>query len=157
MKSPSLRIPWLIWWRLIRELRRRGSGQRESGAFLLGIHGSNQVSHFICYDDLDSSALETGIITFHGEGFVPLWEFCRARKMRVLADVHTHPDQWTGQSGSDSIHPMIAQSGHIALIVPHFARRHFQSLAGVGIYEYCGNHRWNSFEPNADRVKLTFL
>jgi hypothetical protein len=115
MPSPDLRIPWFVWWSLIRELKHRSGGRRESGAFLLGRSGTRQVTHFICYDDLDPTALDTGIIVFHGEGFVPLWEFCRTRKKRVFADVHTHATEWTGQSNSDRTHPMIAQSGHVAL------------------------------------------
>jgi hypothetical protein len=157
MPSPNLRIPWFVWWSLIRELKRRGGGRRESGAFLLGRSGTRQVTHFICYDDLDPTTLDTGIIVFHGEGFVPLWDFCRTRKMRVLADVHTHANEWTGQSDSDRAHPMIAQSGHIALIVPYLAQRRFQSLAGVGIYEYCGEHRWNAWGPKSGKVRLTVL
>lgn len=157
MPSSSLRIPWFVWWRLIRELKRRGGGRRESGAFLLGRNGVPKVTHFICYDDLDPTALDTGIIVFHGEGFVPLWEFCRVRKMRVLADVHTHGSEWTGQSDSDRTHPMIAQSGHVALIVPHLAQRRFQSLAGVGIHEYSGDHRWNAWGPKSGKVRLTLL
>jgi proteasome lid subunit RPN8/RPN11 len=155
--SPSVRIPWLVWWRLIRELKRRGHGRRESGAFLLGRNRAQKVTHFICYDDLDPTALDTGIIVFHGEGFVPLWEYCRTRGMRVLADVHTHASEWTGQSDSDRTHPMICQSGHIALIVPHLAQRRFQSLAGVGIHEYCGDHRWNAWGPKSGKVRLTLL
>jgi hypothetical protein len=153
---PSLRIPWLVWWRLMRELKRRGGGRRESGAFLLG-SGTRKVTHFICYDDLDPIAMDTGIIVFHGEGFVPLWEFCRTHKMRVLADVHTHASEWTGQSDSDRVHPMIAQSGHFSVIVPHLAQRRFQSLAGVGIYEYCGDHRWNTWGLKSGKVRLTLL
>lgn len=156
MPASSLRIPWLLWFRLIRELRRRGRGHRESGAFLLGGNGVRKVTQFICYDDLDPTALDTGIIVFHGEGFVPLWEFCRERKMRVLADVHTHGDEWTMQSESDRTHPMIAQTGHVALIVPHLAQRRWQSLAGVGIHEYRGDHRWNTCSPESGTVRLTF-
>lgn len=157
MPSLSLQIPWMVWWRLMRELKRRGRGCRESGAFLLGRNGAQKVSHFICYDDLDPTALDTGIIVFHGAGFVPLWDYCRAHKMRVLADVHTHARDWTGQSGSDSTHPMIAQTGHIALIVPHLAQRRFQSLAGVGIHEYRGDHRWNTWGPKSGKVRLTLI
>jgi len=157
MSSRRLRIPWLLWWRLVRELKRRGGGRRESGAFLLGGNGTRKVTHFICYDDLDPSALDTGIIVFHGEGFVPLWEFCRARKMRVLADVHTHASEWTGQSDSDRTHPMIAQSGHIALILPHLSQHRWQSLTGVGIHEYCGDHRWTTWGPQSSKVRLTLL
>lgn len=157
MPTSSLKIPWFVWFRLVRELRRRGRGHRESGAFLLGGNGARKVTHFICYDDLDSTALDTGIIVFHGEGFVPLWEFCRERKMRVLADVHTHGDEWTSQSESDRTHPMIAQSGHVALIVPHLAQRRWQLLAGVGIHEYRGDHRWKTCAPKSGKVRLTIL
>ncbi len=157
MQSPDLCIPWLTWWRLNRDLKWRGRGRRESGAFLLGRNGTRKVSHFIPYDELDPTAFDTGIIVFHGEGLVPLWEFCRSRKMRVLADVHTHPGEWTEQSGSDSAHPMVAQRGHIALIVPYFAQRRFPSLAGVGIHEYSGDHRWKSWEPKSGKVRLSVL
>jgi hypothetical protein len=153
----NLCIPWFVWCRLIYELKRRGAGRRESGAFLLGNHGTRRATHFICYDDLDPTALDTGIIVFHGQGFVPLWEVCRARKMRVLADVHTHPTEWTGQSESDRTHPMIAQRGHVALIVPHLAQGRFQSLKGVGIHEYCGDHRWNAWGPKTGKVRLSIL
>jgi hypothetical protein len=37
---------------------------------------------------------------------------------------------------------MIAQPGHIAIIVPHFARQPV-APTNLGIYEYRGDHRWN--------------
>src|SRR5271166_1390760 len=101
MQTVRLEIPALLWWRLVRQLKRRGGGRRESGAFLLGKTGSSKVSCFICYDDLDKSALDTGIIVFRGRGFVRLWEYCKAQAMKVLADVHTHSGAWTGQSEAD--------------------------------------------------------
>ena len=58
MKKKALKIPFALWRRLYSELRRRSKGRRESGAFLLG--QSSKVSAFICYDDLDPSALDTG-------------------------------------------------------------------------------------------------
>ncbi len=64
--------------------------------------------------------------------------------MSVVADIHTHGDEWTGQSDADRTHPMIGQKGHVSLIAPHFAQRNRLSLRGVGIYEYAGNHQWNA-------------
>jgi len=142
MNNEPLRISIWLWMRLIRQLRRRGSGERESGAFLLCKQGSRRITRFICYDDLDPTALDSGIIVFHGAGFVPLWDFCRLQQMSVVADIHTHGDEWTGQSDADRTHPMIGQKGHVSLIGPHFAQRNLLSLDGVGIYEYAGNHRW---------------
>ena len=151
MTTKPLRIPIWLWMRLIRQLRRRGGHHHESGAFLLARLGSSRIVKFICYDDLDPTALDTGIIVFHGAGFVPLWDFCRRERMTVLADVHTHSDQWTGQSDADRTHPMIGQKGHVGLIVPFYAQRNLLSLDGVGIFEYAGNHQWHT----RPRGKLT--
>ena len=91
MSSPRLEISRWRWWRLVRELRRRGAGSRESGAFLLGVRCGQSVivRDFICYDDLDPKALEFGHVTFHGSGFPLLWTICRQRELQAVADVHT--------------------------------------------------------------------
>lgn len=155
MKPLELGIPASLWAQMICELCRRGGSRRESGAFLLASGNSSGVSEFVCFDELDPSALDTGIITFHGSGFVALWNFCRERCLTVVADVHTHMGRWTGQSFSDRTNPMINNPGHVAVIVPHYARRSQQSLNGVGIYEYLGHHQWRTWLPRDGRVRLT--
>jgi len=157
MKMSKLEIPMFLWWCMIRQLRSRGGGRHESGAFLLAKEQSHHVIRFICYDDLDQTALESGIVRFHARGFIRLWDICGREKLTVVADIHTHPGGWTGQSDSDRTHPMIAQAGHIALILPHFAQRTKHSLAGVGIYEYLGNHQWKSRSGDSQAVKITLL
>jgi proteasome lid subunit RPN8/RPN11 len=154
MNGKRLRIPIWLWLRLFRQLRRRGGGERESGAFLLCKQGSRRITKFICYDDLDPTALDTGIIVFHGAGFVPLWDFCQREGMSVVADIHTHGDQWTKQSEADRTHPMIGQKGHVSLIAPYFAQRNLVSIGGVGIYEYEGNHRWRDRPTGLLRLSL---
>lgn len=144
MRPDRLTICLLLWTRLVRQLRHRGRGERESGAFLLAKVGSERVSHFICYDDLDPESLDSGIIIFRGSGFVPLWKYCQQEGMMVVADVHTHPSSWTGQSESDQSHPMVGQKGHVALIVPNYAQGNLFNLHGVGVYEYAGNHKWQA-------------
>ena len=47
------------------------------------------------------------------------------RGLTVVADVHVHPGD-SGQSNSDRAYPMISQAGHIALILPRFARKPIQ-------------------------------
>jgi proteasome lid subunit RPN8/RPN11 len=157
MKTSSLKIPTLLWRRVLKQLRKRGHGTHESGAFLLGKPGTRRISHFVCYDELDETALETGIVMFHAAGFVRLWELCETRQLKVLADVHTHPSGWTGQSESDRTHPMIAQPGHLALILPHFALRMRGGLNGAGVYEYLGNHHWKTWPAKSGPVKITLL
>jgi hypothetical protein len=131
------------WWRLIRELARRGHGNRESGAFLLARagEGHRRVVEVAYYDDLDPDSLR-GNITFSRDGFARLNDLCRER-LAVAADVHTHPTDWISQSETDRTNPMVRIAGHVAVIVPNYARGRIRpSDTGVHLYE--GNHRWTS-------------
>src|SRR5690349_4485121 len=113
MQKPKLIIRLSVWKTLIKQLKYRGNnGKRETGAFLLGNRNTSEIISFICYNDLDPHAFDSGIIIFNGDGYIPLWEYCIKYHLKVLADVHTHPGEWTGQSDSDMRHPMIAQKGH---------------------------------------------
>jgi proteasome lid subunit RPN8/RPN11 len=136
-------VPVLLWARIIFQLKRRGRGRRESGAFLLGPEDSAAgiVTSFICYDDLDPDAL-SGAISFHAVGYAALWQHCREKNLQVLADVHTHPGHGVGQSSIDQRNPMIPVKGHTAMIVPNFARTSLWSLSAVGVYEYLGDFKW---------------
>jgi proteasome lid subunit RPN8/RPN11 len=150
-------ISRLLWFNLTRELHRRGANKRESGAFLLGRDGDTKVIRYVCYDDLDPRCLDRGFIDFDGAGYVKLWQFCQKHKLRVLADVHTHPTDWTDQSESDETHPMIPQKGHMALIVPSFARGLRFGFRGVGIFEYCGDGKWHPWSVKSGIVRLVCL
>ncbi len=143
----AIRIPRLIWLRLVAELRHRGKGRRESGAFLLGsTTGDSRVEAFVCYDDLDPLALSGGMVAFHARGFTALWEICSSRGLKVLADVHTHPTGDVRQSFVDRDYPMIPVRGHVALIVPRYGRTSKWSLDGVGIHVFRGQSQWDSFK-----------
>lgn len=146
-RDPTLIVPLHLWWRLMRQLRARGAGVRESGAFLLGRRsGDTARTRLIAfYDDIDPGALRTGIVRLSGHAMNAVWDQCAREGVEVLADIHTHP-AGSGQSSSDREHPMVAVRGHIALIVPNFARRTFD-LAGVGHYRYQGAKRWAVMAP----------
>jgi proteasome lid subunit RPN8/RPN11 len=145
-----------LWCEGVGELRRRGRGERESGAFLLGhrtaVGGRTRrcVARFVYYDDLDPHCLETGIVVFDGAGYGPLWALCRESGLTVVADVHTHPGV-ARQSDADRRHPMIAKAGHVAVIVPDYAQRETRGPQ-IGVYEYEGAHRWLDYSgPAAER------
>jgi proteasome lid subunit RPN8/RPN11 len=136
-----------LWERVRQELARRGNGERESGAFLLGTidrAGRREIQDFVPYDDLDPACLDTGIIEFRGAvGCGKLYALCRERGLDVVADVHTHPGP-PYQSKLDRDNPMMAREGHIAIILPHFA----QTAVGqtqLGLYRYQGNYRWEDW------------
>lgn len=148
LSAPSHRLacPERIWHAGLAELRRRGKGQHEAGAFLLGQRLAigrrewRRVHRFVYYDDLDPHCLETGIVVFDGAGYGPLWRLCRESGLGVVADVHTHPGIAL-QSEADRMHPMVATPGHFAIIVPDFAIR-LPAPEKLGLYEYAGSHRW---------------
>jgi proteasome lid subunit RPN8/RPN11 len=151
----SLSCSWFLWRQLLVDLQRRGrNGKRESGAFLLGSQsaGCARINQFVLYDDLDPKCLDTGMVRFDGHYFGKLWDICKQRGISVVADVHTHPEgSW--QSDSDRAHPMISASGHIALIVPHFAAPPVDR-SQIGIYRYEGSKRWSAVPEDKRRTFL---
>ena len=135
----ELSCSWWLWHDLVCTLRARGRfGRHESGAFLLGTRTERaaRIKRFVPYDDLDPHSLDTAIVRFDGRHYSKLWDICRREGLVVAADVHTHPGG-VGQSPSDRAHPMIAQAGHLAMILPTFAMQRFKREE-IGIYRYLG-------------------
>jgi proteasome lid subunit RPN8/RPN11 len=132
------------WRWLVTELARRGRGERESGAFLLARteRSPRRVADVVFFDDLDPAALN-GAISIRGEAFARLWEICEQRGMRVIADVHTHPGAGVRQSPTDAANPMVARSGHVAIIVPNFGNGSPRPHQ-VGFHIYEGDRTWRS-------------
>jgi proteasome lid subunit RPN8/RPN11 len=152
-RPPSLSIPDRLWRDLLHGLRERGGRRRESGAFLLGPKGEPRlVSSIVFYDEVDSAAFDTGIIVIDGGRMAELWRICRERGSLVVADVHTHPGG-AGQSESDRMHPMIAEPGHVAMILPNFAAEPV-ILKEIGLYRYLGSFRWDRLQPSLFRPTL---
>ncbi|WP_372855725.1 hypothetical protein [Sphingomonas sp.] len=130
-----------MWRALLRDLARRGCGERESGAFLLGtdVSGVRRVKAYLPFDEIDPKCL-TGYIDFDGTKMDLVWAECRRLRLKVVADVHTHPGGY-GQSGIDRDNPMMPRRGHLALIVPDYACRTV-GPGEVGIYELRGPASW---------------
>ncbi|EIM72747.1 hypothetical protein A33O_18954 [Nitratireductor aquibiodomus RA22] len=142
--DPVLNIPPQLWRELLDELHRRTGERHESGAFLLGRsdqHGRH-AEKIVYYDDLDPAAYRTGVVIMHAHSFGPLWEICRGSGLSVVADIHVHPKR-AFQSLADRNNPMIATAGHLALIVPWFARPPVE-VKELGFFEYRGRHRWQN-------------
>ena len=143
-----------LWREIVQELGRRSlGGSREAGVFLLapGEKGARRVVRAAYFDDLDPECL-VGNIHIRAAGFSKLWDLCDAEKLRVIADIHTHPCAWVAQSATDRANPMIAREGHLALIVPHYGTRPVQARE-VGVHEYRGDRGWASwFGSKAERV-----
>lgn len=157
MNSSLLELPASLWGDLIADLRIRGGGVREAGAFLLGTTTATvRTAHtWIPYDELDATALSKGYVRLDTEAFSLLWSKCAEKKLTVVADIHTHP--WgPRQSFSDRTNPMISQAGHIALIAPRYAQGVI-SPEDVSCNIYLGEKRWESYfgSQAQQRIRLT--
>jgi hypothetical protein len=143
------------WREIVAELYRRGQNRHEAGVFLLGAErgGRREVQSAVYYDDLDPDAYTTGVCVLHGDAFAKLWAVCRERKLTVVADAHTHGGPGN-QSEADRTNPMVATAGHIAIIVPDFARWPIR-WRRLGVYEYRGQHEWFDRSARARRFFYT--
>lgn len=152
-QRPDLSIPVDLWLELHHGLRARGGNHRESGAFLLGPNTAHRrITSIVFYDEIDPHAFDTGIIEIDGGSMADLWNICRERGEVVAADVHTHPGS-AGQSESDRLHPMIAEPGHIAMILPRFAAEPIR-FEEIGLYRYLGRFRWTALKRSLLRPTL---
>jgi len=143
-RPPKLVCTAQLWDQGVDELRMRTRGRHESGAFLLGVNrrGVRTIQQFLYYDDVDPDCFRNGIVEFDGRWLGKVWELCRKSNMDVVADVHVHPGG-CDQSSSDRHNPIIAETGHLALILPHFAAR-ARMPGKIGIYEYLGSRQWQN-------------
>lgn len=139
-----LRMRLDTWESMVAELGRRGRGTREAGAFLLAdLAGDRRrVTRVVYLDDLDPNCLQGGI-QFDGLAYSKLWDICEAERRVVIGDVHTHPGPGVHQSRIDAENPMVAQDGHVALILPDFAVHRVRSKE-LGIHRYTGRG-WSSW------------
>ncbi|MGX5849251.1 hypothetical protein ACWGTO_19455 [Mesorhizobium sp. PL10] len=144
-QPPDLSIPVDLWLELLHGLRARGGNHRESGAFLLGPNTANRrITSVVFYDEIDPHAFDTGMIEIDGGSMADLWNICRERGEVVVADVHNHPGS-AGQGESDRLHPMIAEPGHITMILPRVAAEPI-SFEEIGLYGYLGHFRWTALK-----------
>jgi proteasome lid subunit RPN8/RPN11 len=139
-----LRCSSRLWRNIVAELERRGETEHEAGAFLLGLNDGIQkeVREAVYYDELEPRAYDSGVCVLHGDAFARLWSLCREKNLTVVADAHTHPGA-AFQSATDRTNPMVARDGHVAIIVPDFARWPIEQGA-LGVYEYAGDHTWRA-------------
>lgn len=157
MNSNRLEVPRATWLGLMAELRQRGGGRRESGAFLLGEvqQQTRRVCSWVAYDDLDPEALTKGYVRLGTTAFTRLWALCDARQQVVVADVHTHP-RGPHQSLSDRTNPMVSQAGHMALIVPRYAQGKV-TPSSVSVNVYLGAKSWASYFDREAEARISLV
>jgi proteasome lid subunit RPN8/RPN11 len=148
-------IPISLWFKLMKGLKKRGRGIKESGGFLLGKPGNEVASKIVFYDQFDETVSDSGIIQF--KGAKTFYEYLAKEGLEVLADIHTHPTHNTSQSDSDKKHPMIRIKGHIAIIGPNYAKGIVILPIHCSVYEYLGGYNWEKFSKSNFPIHLTLI
>jgi proteasome lid subunit RPN8/RPN11 len=118
------------------------------------VDGLRDARAVVPYDTLSPEALQENFVQLDAAAFAKLWHRCDETGLEVVADVHTHRFAPT-QSRSDRSNPMVALPGHVAIILPNFARG-VTSARDIGLHQYLGSHRWVSWfkKDAADRVEI---
>jgi hypothetical protein len=78
---------------------------------------------------------------------VNLFEALHANKLKIIADLHTHPEDWVGLSMPDKEHPIEFRSGFISIVFPNYGRPCI-SLTEIGFHEFIGSGMWRQWDFN---------
>jgi hypothetical protein len=59
-----------------------------------------------------------------------------AHKLKLIAQLHTHPGEFTGHSNGDDFGAPFAFNGFYSIVVPHHGRRGILPLAQCGVHVF---------------------
>jgi hypothetical protein len=79
------------------------------------------------------------------EGMSAAGKHLRAHRLRRLAQVHTHPGEWTGHSPHDDERAYSQRPGAISIVLPNYART-MPTLAEAGVHVR-GEDSWRELGP----------
>ncbi len=99
--------------------------------------------------------LEVGRFQVAPDAMSEAGKHLRALRFRRLAQVHTHPTEWTGHSPWDNEWAYSQLPGAISIVLPHFARRQpGLEQAGVHLRLDAG---WRQLSPQEVPLQLRLI
>lgn len=158
MRDKFLSIPSELWRRTWTRLRAHGDGQREAACIWAGDSSDHEerVTDVIFLDDLpgvEAFALQHRT-TRKATG--ALFAMLHDKKLSIIADVHTHPQDWVDLSWIDKAHPIEYRPGLTAIVLPNYAVG-VPSLETVGIHIYLGDGQWRQLDREQAKSKVRVL
>lgn len=155
MREKPLFISSELWERTWLGLRARGYGQREAACVWAGESSDleERVSEVIFLDDLpgvESFALQHRTTR---KATAVLFEQLREKRLSIVADVHTHPEEWVDLSWVDKAHPIEYRPGLTALVLPGYATG-APSLKETGVHVYLGDGEWRHLKGFRAQMKV---
>ena len=144
MSRNIVRIKHNLWKLTWEGLCQRSDGRIESLCIWAG-QRSPDVSVVTEVIFLDGIEGVEGFEFFHRitrEATAHIFSILKDKGLQIIADVHTHPDEWVGLSETDREHPLEYRVGFISIVLPHFGRSEPRT-ADIGMHRYEGNHQWH--------------
>ncbi len=112
-------IPETIWASMLAEFGKE-KRQVEQVCYLDGVMVED--GGVVTTMTIPSAILEPGRFHVVPEAMNQAGKHLRALRLRRLAQVHTHPTEWTGHSQWDNEWAYSQLPGAISIVLPHFAR-----------------------------------
>jgi len=155
IKNNKITLSRALWKETIYGLRVRGEEKNESACIWAGQRSpvQNEVQEVIFLDDI---AGVMGRELFHR---VPtfaidkLFSTLREKGLSIIADIHTHPENWVGLSWIDMEHPLEYRVGFLMIVLPYYASTEIQ-LKDIGVHEYQGNGKWRELHVAEIRRRI---
>lgn len=154
VEHDSLHISRELLDRTLERLRQRSGGWRESGAIWIGDRKGSEsrvgdvfLFHDLCDDKGQSLSLELS----EGAKFA-LYKELAKREQKLVAMIHTHPEDWVDLSGIDKANQLCSRIGFWSLVLPYYGERGWAiESTGVHIRVDSGWH-WFSKEESLKRI-----
>lgn len=155
IKNKPIVIPEELWQHTWSGLRTRGEGAREAACVWAGSCSEREelVSEVVFLDDfpgVKSFALQHQTSRTATDA---LFEGLRVKRLSIIADVHTHPEDWVDLSWVDKAHPIEYRPGLSALVLPYYATS-IPAIATTGIHIYLGDGRWKRLHGRRAQQKV---
>jgi proteasome lid subunit RPN8/RPN11 len=147
LAKSRLRVPMALLDETLTTLQRRSEGWRESAAIWSGhVSGDKwnamraDFHHKLCDDRANELFLELS-----EAAKFQLYQALAASQLRLVALVHTHPEDWVDLSSIDRENQLCSRLGFWSLVVPNYGRPPW-SLSTIGVHVRVENG-WHRLTP----------
>lgn len=142
--AAKIHIPKVLWNLTWNGLKERSSGEVEALCIWAGKRDGNgsRVQEVMFLDSINGVEAYPLFHRISREATAEIFKYLSSKKLQIIADVHTHPDEWVGLSKIDREHPLEYRVGFTSLVLPHFGDVE-PSISGLGMHRYLGNLKWH--------------
>jgi hypothetical protein len=157
LNNHRIYIPIQIWHATWAGLNTRSKGKIESAAIWAGRRDGEieRVEGVYFLDDYVGGLQRRDYHCVPVQALTIFFADLRRDRRVIIADLHTHPRSWVGQSQLDEANPIEFRKGLPAVVLPWFAQGE-PSLQSCGVHIYEGGGKWLSLGEDGKKQLLVF-